>query len=228
MKMIHMKIDKKIFGELYPSIQGEGVYIGNLALIIRTFECNLQCSHCDSKFTWGGEGEYTLSDALNFINTNKNKFHHVIITGGEPLLHQSDIITLLETFPSMFFTIETNGTIKPDALLVNLMSPHLWSVSPKLHLWDNTPLLKQIIGWDAFNNAQFKFVITCPEDLNKIKFLVDTQTIEKQIIIQPDGNREDYNIACRELADWVIENELSQVRVLPQFHKICWGNTRGK
>ncbi len=224
-----MNLDKKkIFGELYPSIQGEGKYIGIPSLIIRTFKCNLQCPHCDSKFTWGDEAEYTLSDALDFINTNKTKFHHVIITGGEPLIHQPDIRTILRAFPYLFFTIETNGTIKPDAILANLMSQHLWSVSPKLYLWDNTPLLKQIVGWDAFNNVQLKFVITCPEDLNKIKFLIDTQIVEKQIIIQPDGNREDYNTACRELAEWVIENELSQVRVLPQFHRICWGkNSRG-
>ncbi len=218
---------KKNIMEFFKSIQGEGPYTGNFAGFLRFSECNLRCDFCDSKFSQDNEGEYTINDAIDFISENKDKFKHLIITGGEPLLHQPDIITILEAFPSLFFTIETNGTIKPDVLLVNLMSNNLWSVSPKLYLWDNTPLLKQIVGWNAFSNVQFKFVITCPEDLNKIKFLIDTQIVEKQIIIQPDGNREDYNTACRELAEWVIENELSQVRVLPQFHKICWGNRRG-
>lgn len=216
--------------ELGKIMQGEGSYIGILSLIIRFKLCNLQCPHCDSKFTWTGEGKYTIDDAITFISDNKNKFKHVIISGGEPVIYQEDIRTLIRYFPALFFTIETNGTIKPDAVLANLMSKNLWSVSPKLYLWDNSPLLKQIVGWNAFSNVQFKFVITCPEDLNKIKFLIDTQIIDEQIIIQPDGNRsgEDYNIACRELADWVIENEISQVRVLPQFHKICWGNSRSK
>lgn len=210
-------------------IAGEGKYMGVLFLLIRFFKCSLNCPHCDTKYSLTEPGKYTIDDVINFINDNKNKYRHVTLSGGEPMLYQPDIITILKTFPSMFYTIETNGTIKPDAYLVNLMSQNLWSVSPKLYLWDNTPLLKQIVGWGAFSNVQFKFVITCPEDLNKIKFLIDTQTIEKQIIIQPDGNRsgEDYNDACRELAEWVITNEISQVRVLPQFHKICWGNKRG-
>lgn len=227
-----LKTNKNIL-ECFRSVQGEGIYIGVPSIFIRFAKCNLNCDFCDTKYSWNEEGKYSINDALEFIIKNENKYRHVVLTGGEPLLYQDDLKLLLQCFPSINYTIETNGTIKPNVTLTKLMyneSPWcgLWSVSPKLHLWDKTPLLKQIVGWNAFDNVQFKFVITCPEDLEKIRFLVNTQTIDKQIIIQPDGNRKDYDIACRELADWVNENEMTQVRVLPQFHRLCWGQKRGK
>lgn len=217
--------------EMFKSIQGEGIHIGVPSIFIRFSGCNLNCNFCDTKYSWDEEGKYSINDTIKFINDNP-KYQHIVITGGEPLLYQDDLIRILKYFDAdsteITYTIETNGTIKPNALLVNEFPQHgLWSVSPKLHLWEDTPLISQIIGWNAFENLQFKFVITCPEDLEKIKFLINTQTIDKQIIIQPNGNRKDYDIACRELADWVNENEMTQVRVLPQFHRLCWGQKRG-
>ncbi len=210
--------------ELFKSIQGEGIHIGVPSIFIRFAKCNLTCQHCDTKYSWNEKGKYSVNDAIEYIKQNP-RYIYVVLTGGEPLLYQDDLITLLGEIDKKII-IESNGILKPDGLLVAFMYHNLWSISPKLHLWNTTPLLKQIVGWNAFENVQFKFVITCPEDLEKIKFLVNTQTIDKQIIIQPDGNRKDYDVACRELADWVNENEMIQVRVLPQFHRLCWGQKR--
>jgi organic radical activating enzyme len=94
----------------------------------------------------------------------------------------------------------------------------LWSVSPKLFLenWD-----KHIPTFDNYKNVQFKFVISDLSDLNKLKGL----SINHPVLVQPNGQTTDYSKVCRELAEAVLSQKLN-VRVLPQFHKICWGNQR--
>ena len=38
--------------ELFASIQGEGVHVGEPAVFVRFAECDLRCAWCDSAATW--------------------------------------------------------------------------------------------------------------------------------------------------------------------------------
>ena len=44
----------EIFG---PTIQGEGMVIGQKTMFVRTAGCDYSCSWCDSAFTWDGTGK---------------------------------------------------------------------------------------------------------------------------------------------------------------------------
>jgi organic radical activating enzyme len=92
--------------EIFDSIQGEGVWTGIPATFIRLQGCNLRCPWCDTKDTWSGASkDMTPSDILSKIH-----FEHVIITGGEPLLHDlTDLLERLDTANKKIH-IETNGT----------------------------------------------------------------------------------------------------------------------
>ena len=38
--------------EIFTSIQGEGTNAGKPSIFLRTAECNLKCTWCDTKYTW--------------------------------------------------------------------------------------------------------------------------------------------------------------------------------
>lgn len=44
----------EIFG---PTIQGEGMVIGQKTMFVRTAGCDYSCSWCDSAFTWDGSAK---------------------------------------------------------------------------------------------------------------------------------------------------------------------------
>ena len=72
--------------ELFSSIQGEGCYQGTLASFVRLGGCNLRCSWCDTAHsqTAAGAKEMEISDILLQLPRDVRR---VIITGGEPTLH---------------------------------------------------------------------------------------------------------------------------------------------
>lgn len=208
--------------EIFHSIQGEGLRMGVPSVFVRFVGCNLRCPWCDTEYSWNyslnEKPKYTLEDVEEVI-----KAHHpsdVVITGGEPLLHQDQILYLLDHHIGLNFTIETNGSIVPCSKLRyhRLGQDVLWSVSPKLYLenWD-----KNLILFNGLKHVQFKFVITKLDDLDKIAHLC----VKHPVLVQPDGNRVDYQEACKELAEAVLSRGMN-VRILPQFHRICWGYQR--
>ena len=98
--------------EMFHSLQGEGRFAGTPAVFIRTKFCNLGCSWCDTRFTWDKEklepGE-TLSGtdiaarAKGLVPASSGiEETHVVLTGGEPMLHQ-------EKLPELIGRLEKEG-----------------------------------------------------------------------------------------------------------------------
>lgn len=102
--------------EIFESIQGEGLYLGERQVFVRLFGCNLGCSYCDteqSSFT-----EYSPRELFDEILTLYGKsYHSISFTGGEPLLQKDFLKEVLKlTHPLLIRNyLETNGTL-PEAL----------------------------------------------------------------------------------------------------------------
>ncbi|ARM76269.1 7-carboxy-7-deazaguanine synthase QueE [Acidianus manzaensis] len=199
--------------EIFTSIQGEGNVIGTPSNFIRLATCNLRCLWCDTKYSWEKGELMSITDILSQLN---HKIKVTTITGGEPLLQ--NITPLAKELKNINHTIivETNGTIKPSEELRKIID--VFSVSPKLS--NSGHSLKYSFKEDDWA-TYYKFVITNPEkDLKELSDFVASQRIDpKKVIIQPDGNREDYISALKELSDFVIKLNLP-FRVLPQLHRI--------
>ena len=109
--------------EIQTTISGEvgAVPAGTATLLVRLAGCNLKCPYCDA---------VTAQDVRNATRKfSKSEFYqitehmesrgisHILITGGEPLLHAEDVIEFINDLPPhIFVTVETNGTIAPDVI----------------------------------------------------------------------------------------------------------------
>lgn len=92
--------------EIFQSIQGEGSWMGRPVVFLRLSVCNLSCPWCDTDFD--KYEELPLEEVVRRIK--RYGLHSVVITGGEPTLH--DLYPLIASLQAcgMRVAIETNGT----------------------------------------------------------------------------------------------------------------------
>jgi len=96
--------------EIFYSIQGEGYHAGTPACFIRLAGCNLGCPWCDT--------EHTLNQHLSAHDIIKHLFritpsrgpYHVVITGGEPTIHNLTPLVKGLNAVGCYIQLETNGT----------------------------------------------------------------------------------------------------------------------
>tara|TARA_B100000902_G_C27283471_1_gene903132 strand:+ start:1080 stop:1697 length:618 start_codon:yes stop_codon:yes gene_type:complete len=96
--------------ESFYSIQGEGFHSGKPAYFIRLSGCDVNCHWCDVKESWDISKEQyaSIDDIVNKVIKTSTKL--VVITGGEPLMHDlSDLTTALKNEDKKIH-IETSGT----------------------------------------------------------------------------------------------------------------------
>ena len=94
--------------EAFYSLQGEGFYKGTAAYFIRLGGCDVGCHWCDVKESWAAEAhplvpvDTIVTDALALSKT-------MIITGGEPLMWNLDLLTKKLRAAGARTHIETSG-----------------------------------------------------------------------------------------------------------------------
>ncbi len=96
--------------EHFYTLQGEGFHQGKAAYFIRLGGCDVGCVWCDVKESWDGSKfpHIASQELLQFIKTTPAEI--VVITGGEPLLHDLSDLTK-ELIGAGYKThIETSGS----------------------------------------------------------------------------------------------------------------------
>lgn len=78
--------------EAFYTIQGEGRYQGTAAYFIRLGGCDVGCHWCDVKESWDAEAHPKLSIEEIVEQACKYPSRVAVITGGEPLMHNLDIL----------------------------------------------------------------------------------------------------------------------------------------
>jgi organic radical activating enzyme len=129
---------KTIITQIIPTVQGEGPSVGVPVLLLRTGNCNLECSWCDTKWTNNLKvpniSEFDINNVSlptiitdenfdNFIFYLKNTYLNnysirtILLTGGEPFLNK-DFIGKLANYTDLKeitnIEIESNGTLLND------------------------------------------------------------------------------------------------------------------
>src|SRR5690554_2889503 len=96
--------------EHFLTIQGEGAHTGRTAYFIRLGGCDVGCVWCDVKESWPMEGHARMEvDELVDLAVESGA-EVVVITGGEPTLHDLAPLTEKLTEEGLRTHIETSGT----------------------------------------------------------------------------------------------------------------------
>lgn len=96
--------------EHFYTIQGEGIHSGKAAYFIRLAGCDVGCPWCDVKESWDGSKHPKLSLAFLVDTVLASGAKTVVITGGEPLLHDLFAITGALREHQILVHIETSGS----------------------------------------------------------------------------------------------------------------------
>jgi organic radical activating enzyme len=106
-----LSVDPKLpVMEHFYTLQGEGAYSGTAAYFVRLGGCDVGCHWCDVKESWPKEAHPTFSieEITNWFANSEAPI--VVVTGGEPLMH--DLTTLTEAIHAAGKRahVETSGT----------------------------------------------------------------------------------------------------------------------
>ena len=133
--------------ESFHSLQGEGAHTGRSAFFIRLASCKVKCPWCDTKKSWETSihPQETIAEISKKMSAAQSQgAAFVVITGGEPLHHNLDLLCseirkncLIKTKQSIPIHLETSGV---DQLSGN---PDWITLSPKRHY---PPLIEVLIA----------------------------------------------------------------------------------
>jgi organic radical activating enzyme len=196
-----------VVSEKFYSIQGEGQTMGIPAVFLRLAGCNLLCKSkswiCDSIEVWQKGTKTMFSDVLNddYIDRLRNGAH-LVITGGEPMLHQKKIIDYIEWFFIEYnfkptIEIETNGTIIPKDEMFEIVD--YWNCSPKLsNSGETKPRRFNEIALKEINdqeNSIFKFVINNEGDVLEMINEFGNFDMTKFVLMPSGESQDELNIS---------------------------------
>jgi len=239
--------------EVFYTLQGEGVGMGAPAVFVRLSLCNLHCVWCDTDHTWNFEGtpwahekdavpgyakhskadviiETGVEELANLIRDFRCR--RVVLTGGEPLLQEADLLELMGVLRSdgteWFFEIETNGTRLPGADFLAAIDQ--MNVSPKLSNSGVGIAIRRkpevLAALARVGKAWFKFVVKGEGDIEEVLEVVEMSEIPmERVILMPEGR----TVAeLDETAAWLAEKcrDLG-VRFSDRLHVRLWGDKRG-
>jgi len=95
--------------EHFYTIQGEGFNTGKPCYFVRLGGCDVGCFWCDVKESWDADAhpQYTVDQITGWAL--EARAPHVVITGGEPLMYNLDLLTASIQEAGIQTFIETSG-----------------------------------------------------------------------------------------------------------------------
>jgi 7-carboxy-7-deazaguanine synthase len=96
--------------EAFYTVQGEGLFSGQAAYFIRLGGCDVGCSWCDVKESWDADKHPKYSVEALVAQAAEYPARIVVITGGEPLMHDLGPLTRALRAAGFRTHIETSGT----------------------------------------------------------------------------------------------------------------------
>jgi 7-carboxy-7-deazaguanine synthase len=96
--------------EAFYTIQGEGIHTGKPAYFIRLAGCDVKCWWCDVKESWDESGHPKANTGDIVRNAKESDADFAVITGGEPLLHNLEPLTVSLRQAGLKVHLETSGS----------------------------------------------------------------------------------------------------------------------
>ena len=96
--------------ERFPTLQGEGAWTGHAAWFIRLGGCDVGGSWCDVKESWPLEAHPRVDVATLVQEAVASGLPRVVVTGGEPTMHDLGPLTEALKAEGLATHLETSGT----------------------------------------------------------------------------------------------------------------------
>jgi organic radical activating enzyme len=179
--------------ETFLSWQGEGVHLGRKAFFIRLQGCPIKCSWCDSASTWHPQfipKDLRKASAVELAQeAQAARPEFVVITGGEPCVH--DLTALLAALRAVALPIhlETSGAY-PIAEGFNWVT-----VSPK---WAKLPLAESLARAD-----EVKVIVETPDSPAKWLEAVGGRWLAKHVWLHPEWSQRANPAVLKAITDLV-------------------------
>lgn len=169
--------------ESFASIQGEGKTIGVPSVFWRFQYCGGTCVFCDTAEVWKKGTAYTYPELFKlfldagYFRLLDARTHHLIITGGDPLIQQKQIVGFMryceqqgEPVGQWFIECENQAELMPSPEFCELID--LWNISPKLAnsgMSVGKRIKPDVIRRHVnFHNAIFKFPVATEADMAEV------------------------------------------------------------
>lgn len=187
--------------EEFYTIQGEGFHTGKAAYFIRLGGCDVGCSWCDSRFSWNSALHPLVETDIIINNVVNSGTDSVVVTGGEPLLWNLDLLCKCLKNINIKTFIETSGAYP-------LSGNWDWiCLSPK----KNMPPLEDICG----KADELKVIIEDSDDFEWAEKYRKTVSKRCKLYLQPEWSRFEKIIPL--IVDYVKNNRCWNISL--QVHK---------
>ena len=187
--------------EEFFSIQGEGYNTGKAAYFIRLGGCDVGCSWCDSRYSWNPDLHPLVATEKIIQNVIDSGTDSVVVTGGEPLMWNLDLLCMYLKDNNINTFIETSGTYP-------LTGKWDWiCLSPK----KNVPPLQDILSLAH----ELKIIVEDESDFlwaERFRVMVSP---ECRLYLQPEWSR--YEIVIPEIINYVKKFPVWNISL--QVHK---------
>ncbi|MCX5715505.1 MAG: 7-carboxy-7-deazaguanine synthase QueE [Candidatus Omnitrophica bacterium] len=219
--------------EVFSSIQGEGIFVGEPQVFVRLAKCNLDCDFCDTPKKGGRQySDFELIELITSLAAS-NAASVVAVTGGEPLLYPDFLRRLLPQLKKRNFKIylETNGTLPGnlkkildhvDVVAMDMKLPG--AQKGKRSFWTEH---RDFLGLAKEKKAFVKIVVTVnttPEEIKKAAAIINDIDPRIPLVLQAvtPGRRIKKKAPLKKLLEFqrLAKVVLDDVRIIPQVHRL--------
>ena len=185
--------------EHFGTLQGEGYHTGRAAYFIRLSGCDVGCVWCDVKESWdmGAGKAYSLEE----IKALSNGFDFIVLTGGEPAMHDLTGLTDMLHQEKKYISLETSGCYELNGAV------DWYTFSPKKFKKPHP---------EAYEKAdELKVVIYHPSDLAWAEEHAQQVNDRCLLYLQPEWSKKDQ--LQEQIIDFITRNP--RWRLSLQTHK---------
>jgi organic radical activating enzyme len=185
--------------ERFYTVQGEGFFAGTPAYFIRLGGCAVGCVWCDVKESWdvGAGKAYSLEE----IKVLSEGFDFIVLTGGEPAMHDLTALTDMLHKEKKYISLETSGCYELNGTV------DWYTFSPKKFKKPHA---------EAYKKAdELKVVIYHPSDLAWAEEHAKEVNDQCLLYLQPEWSKKDQ--LQEQIIDFITRNP--RWRLSLQTHK---------